>query len=292
MTPRITSLAIDRFRSLRQFKIEGLGRVNLITGRNNTGKSSILEALQMLASDASPRVLFNILRYREEVGVAEEMSGARAAESLSQLGGLFTGFPRLAEIREAIAIAANGGESAMRLTISVRIFLEQREPDGLMHLVEQQAQLLPESTTTPALVTESHGAKRILPLDVLTWRFSRSGDILRRSKGESCGALCLYRFPHGGGDTASLVSLWDKHRPNGPRGRRHCGAKNRCARHRKAVSMVGGEGLRLVRTAIVRSREFVRPVPLRSFGDGLNRVFGIVLSLVNAKDGFLLIERV
>jgi AAA15 family ATPase/GTPase len=29
---------------------------------------------------------------------------------------------------------------------------------------------------------------------------------------------------------------------------------------------------------------------LRSFGDGLNRLFGIVLSLVNAKDGFLLID--
>ena len=29
---------------------------------------------------------------------------------------------------------------------------------------------------------------------------------------------------------------------------------------------------------------------LRSFGDGLNRLFGIILSLVNAKDGLLLID--
>lgn len=45
-----------------------------------------------------------------------------------------------------------------------------------------------------------------------------------------------------------------------------------------------------MRTAIVRSKAFARPVPLRSFGDGLNRLFGIILSLVNAKDGLLLID--
>jgi len=58
----------------------------------------------------------------------------------------------------------------------------------------------------------------------------------------------------------------------------------------KAVSMVGGEGQRQSRTAIVRSSGFARPVPLRSFGDGLNRLFAIVLSLVNANDGLLLID--
>jgi AAA15 family ATPase/GTPase len=45
-----------------------------------------------------------------------------------------------------------------------------------------------------------------------------------------------------------------------------------------------------MRTAIVRAAGIPRPVPLRSFGDGLNRLFGIVLSLVNAKDGLLLID--
>ena len=57
MRPRIANLSIERFRSLRQLRIDGLGRVNLITGRNNSGKSSVLEALRILASDASPTVL-------------------------------------------------------------------------------------------------------------------------------------------------------------------------------------------------------------------------------------------
>ena len=39
MKVRISTLAIEQFRSLRQLKLEGLGRVNLITGRNNTAKN-------------------------------------------------------------------------------------------------------------------------------------------------------------------------------------------------------------------------------------------------------------
>ena len=41
---------------------------------------------------------------------------------------------------------------------------------------------------------------------------------------------------------------------------------------------------------MVRSTDFSRPVPLRSFGDGMARIFAIVLSLVNAEDGILLID--
>ena len=57
-----------------------------------------------------------------------------------------------------------------------------------------------------------------------------------------------------------------------------------------AVSMVRGKSVLRSRTAIVRARGMPRPVPLRSFGDGLNRLFGIILSLVNARGGYLLID--
>jgi predicted ATPase len=59
-----------------------------------------------------------------------------------------------------------------------------------------------------------------------------------------------------------------------------------------AVSMVGGENSRQQRIAIVKIKGQARPLPLRSFGDGLNRLFGIVLSLANARNGLLLIDEV
>ena len=57
-----------------------------------------------------------------------------------------------------------------------------------------------------------------------------------------------------------------------------------------AVSMVGGETRSRARTAIVRAKHIPRPVPLRSFGDGMNRLFAIVLSLINASGGLLLVD--
>ena len=58
-----------------------------------------------------------------------------------------------------------------------------------------------------------------------------------------------------------------------------------------AVSMIDDEGpVRTNRRAIVRTSNIRRPVPLRSFGDGLNRLFVIILSLANAGGGLLLVD--
>jgi hypothetical protein len=293
MKPRIANLSIGRFRSLRQLRIEGLGLVNLVTGKNNTGKSSVLEALRILASDASPSVLSRILRYREEdTGEIEDAARPVDTESLAQLGSLFTGFPQISETREPIVLAANGGKASMQLTISLGWFSEQREPDGSRRLVPQQPQLpleslSPETELMPALIMDSGTAKRILSLDYLK-RFSR-GRLYRGDLPEEPRIACIFVSPYGGKRTANLGPLWDKIALS-DREKDVVEALKIIAPDIKAVSMVGGEGPRQLRTAIVRSGGFPRPVPLRSFGDGLNRLFGIVLSLVNAKDGFLLID--
>ena len=41
----ITDLTIENFRGLRKVELHGLGAVNLIVGQNNTGKTSLLEAI-------------------------------------------------------------------------------------------------------------------------------------------------------------------------------------------------------------------------------------------------------
>ena len=124
---KIATLAIERFRALRQLTIEGFGRVNLITGRNNTGKSSVLEALRILAADASPAVILNILRYREEdldLEDAEDASRLSDAEGLFSLSSLFHGFPPVADNLDPIVIKSVGGQRPMRLTMQVRWFME------------------------------------------------------------------------------------------------------------------------------------------------------------------------
>ena len=73
--------------------------MNLITGRNNTGKSSVLEALRILASDISPSAINDILHYREEYIVEpDEQARLVDSEGLFPLSTLFNGFPRLSKI--------------------------------------------------------------------------------------------------------------------------------------------------------------------------------------------------
>lgn len=288
MNSTISTLSIERFRSLRSLKLSGLGRVNLITGKNNTGKSSVLEALRILASDASPAVLANIVRYREEdFGREDETNGSLKSEDLTHLGGLFSGFPAFSEIREPIVLSANGGSHSMQLNISVGQYIEQRDPDGVRRLIPKQSDLFPDTDPVPALVVEAGATRRVVRLSFLR-RLVRTNE--GREEGSDDPRLpCVFVGPSGGERTDNLGPLWDKIALS-DREKEIVEALRIIAPDIVAVSMVGGGGFRQRRTAITRSLNFPRPVPLRSFGDGLNRLFGIVLSLVNAQGGLLLID--
>jgi len=47
-----TSLSIKNFRAFQTLEVEGLKRVNLFTGRNNSGKTSVLEAVYLLKGES------------------------------------------------------------------------------------------------------------------------------------------------------------------------------------------------------------------------------------------------
>lgn len=54
------SLRVRNFRMLKDFEVGPLGRVNLIVGQNNSGKSTVLEALRIMAANGHPSVLEQI----------------------------------------------------------------------------------------------------------------------------------------------------------------------------------------------------------------------------------------
>lgn len=284
---KIATLAIERFRAFRQLRIEDLGRVNLITGRNNTGKSSVLEALRVLAADASPAVILDILRYREEdlnLEDTEDTSRPIDAEDLFQLSSLFHGFPPVSDRLDPIVIESIDGQRPLRLAMRVGWFMEELEDDG----TRRQKEFFVEGESIPRLVVEGEGSRRTLPLDfsrryVYRPRLGRLGLI------DEPRLTCVFVNPYGGEQTGTLGTLWDRIALS-DREKDVVEALQIIDPAISAVSMVGGEGARRTRTAIVRADNLPRPVPLRSFGDGLNRLFGIVLSLVNAKGGLLLID--
>ena len=55
-----SSIRIQGYRGLDSFRMQGLGRVNLLVGTNNCGKTSILECIELLRSVGDPTVLSTI----------------------------------------------------------------------------------------------------------------------------------------------------------------------------------------------------------------------------------------
>lgn len=73
------SIEIERYRALANIRFEHLGRINLIVGINNAGKTSVLEAVYLLANQSDPRGLLELLRRRTrmDIGSGTEFSIAQ-----------------------------------------------------------------------------------------------------------------------------------------------------------------------------------------------------------------------
>ena len=62
----INSFGIKNYRNLLNLQLNSLGRINLITGKNNTGKSSLLEAISIYINKADLNWIFSLLQERGE----------------------------------------------------------------------------------------------------------------------------------------------------------------------------------------------------------------------------------
>jgi len=127
MSVAISSLTIDGFRSLRHLKLENLARVNLITGKNNSGKTSVLEALAIVASRGTIPLLCRLVQEREE----DQLPSAPSVASVFR--SLFTDFP-FAQVPSAIELNATGGRGKFKVKIWHGWAQENRSADGAVWL--------------------------------------------------------------------------------------------------------------------------------------------------------------
>jgi len=67
----IESALIDGFRNIRNLRLEGLGNLNVLVGENNSGKTSVLEALSVLAHFDDP-IEWVIMVGRRDFGRLDE----------------------------------------------------------------------------------------------------------------------------------------------------------------------------------------------------------------------------
>jgi hypothetical protein len=62
----LESITIHKFRGLRDLDLQGLGQINLLVGINNSGKTSVLEALSVYCHPLDLRVWLTTARLREQ----------------------------------------------------------------------------------------------------------------------------------------------------------------------------------------------------------------------------------
>ena len=281
--PHYPDITIRGFRCFNDLHVPRLGRVTLITGKNNTGKSSLLEALHLHSHNGALDVMHHILRVREEAhrGLGEDERSS-ALDDLFQASALFSGFPLLSDDFEPIAIATDGKSGPAELSIQVDWFAEERDVEGQSRLVPRQQTLFGDSEYTPVLVVQTEETRRVHLLESLRSRpFGRRRVEVRMP--------CIPVSPYVGERTDRLDHLWSQVALTDTE-REAVEALRMIDSGIVGVSMVATDGSLEGRRAIVRSTAFSRPVPLRSFGDGMHRLFAIVLSLVNARGGVLLID--
>jgi hypothetical protein len=85
----IRSLHIDGYRCFDRFEMSDLGRVNLLVGKNNSGKTSVLEAIYLLSSGGHPAALWQLMSRRGES--VQDAQAGRRAEAEFEICHLFTG---------------------------------------------------------------------------------------------------------------------------------------------------------------------------------------------------------
>ena len=87
------SFRVTNFRGFRDLHIANFGLVNLIAGKNNSGKTALMEALYLHSGDRSPQTLLRpISPVRIEDIVLRSIRGSISAFDISSWSSLFSDF--------------------------------------------------------------------------------------------------------------------------------------------------------------------------------------------------------
>lgn len=288
----IRELTIENFRALRELHLAGLGRVNLLVGANNSGKTSVLEAIAFLASGGDPWQVYRALSRRNERAVDGERD-----ISCVDVRHLFFGRKIGDDVSATIAgIDTSGGAVSFRLSTP-------RVPAG--DLAEWQ-EIVARTTRLPLnrsrpepgdiQIETGHRAPRHLSIEAPAGKVillplrppALLNEILARRQRSEQGTRIAF-VATTGVPASRLADLYEQ-----------------LLLTPEEAAIIAA--LREVESGIVRlatrgttiaRRDFIvgmagatEPVPLGSLGDGVHRMLAIALSLVSARGGHLLIDEI
>lgn len=299
----LDSLEIKNYRGFRELLISRLGRVNLIVGRNNVGKSTLLEALRIFAKPASPDVLLDILASRNEIHPAD-VTGWNANLSELPVHSLFNGWDDVSSDGAAIVITSANSRSAglvVKRYVSSEFtqLVESVLPNGQTPIPGIVKQLVLEFRLGQMAGVIHLGSAVFQRTDP---RSSDPGNLSRRPWVGSSPLRelpCCYAGPDGL-DLDEIGRMWDKVSLSDDE-IDVLEALRIISPGVHRIGLIANDGDFVPKTTgrrdggripFVKMKEIERPIPLRTLGDGVVRIFGIALATVNAKGGLLLVDEI
>lgn len=285
----LTTLNIRNYRNLRNLKIKSLSRVNLFVGKNNTGKSSILEAVAIYASKGDYNIINQILSDRGEETRRGEAGISTTESNIKIFSSLFTNRetnfdPKCAlEIGPADYDTPNVPEKAEK-SVSLQFvrYYDDVEKNENGQIIRQRKILTDNNPSTIyqiALQVSYGNNTMLLPLEEdRPFRFGY------RNFGEKDNFQYI-RTRNIDRDTNG--KLWD-----------NVTLTEKEIHVIDALKIIEPDTERIAyieeapreRIAVIKTSSSNGVVPLRSMGDGINRVLTIILGLVNCDNGYLLLD--
>jgi len=282
----LKSLEIRNFRAFRHLRVNTLGRVNLIVGKNNIGKTCLLEALRLYARRGSPDVIFDLLESRDENKLPTSAEVLEPESKTLNLRYLFYGRKEVG--REGDTIKIGPVESPQHtLSISFVWQKQQSEEGGIIRLVPLKPEEY-DTVDTPILGIVTQLGSQF----TVTRRVTRYLDRRRMPPVPSEINETPSIYIPANGPKKEQIALWrDRSVVEGKR-KYVLQALRIIENDVEDVDLISNQELGRERTPVVKLKETENFIPLRSLGEGMNRLFVVALGLVNAQNGILLIDEV
>jgi predicted ATP-dependent endonuclease of OLD family len=278
----LDSLEITNFRAFRHLKIEKLGRVNLIVGKNSVGKTTLLEALDLFANRGVPALICKILEGRDE-NVRPPTFSFSAANNKIQFAvikQLFHGKPKLNDTESAIITVRNTQKQS--LEIAVTWYNVKEGSNGNKKLVRLQVY--------DRVITSNQSPFLELRLN---------NDLILQSQLDIAGTeeISFLRTPRipslfvpaTNSARSEFEWTWDSIVLT-PQEEQLLAILKVINPKIEKVNVIANPLNPSRRIPMVKLAEIEEPVPLRSLGEGVYRIFIISLALVSTKNGLLLLD--
>ncbi len=286
----LPDLSITNFRGIRQLSINKLGRITLIAGLNGVGKTTVLEAVRVYAALGDQGVFRELLYSRGEC--TEILDEDRDRRTYLDYAALF--FGRKAASDQPILIGPASSRDSLKIEVADLKDLPESHQE-LFHKLNSEA--------TQALRITYSDAEVALP-----WLSESSGSVghdligrlprvLRRmktSKRDMPDPINCESLGPGLPENHVLASYWDKVvlTPQEPLALKALALTGQQIDRIAVVGNGGGRFQSPGRRIAVKMSDQSLPVPLKSLGDGITRLFAAGLALAVSRNGFLILDEV